>query len=513
MDIRNIPKEKLQLAEGGVKLHDQKFETKPIGFLKDAWLRFKKNKGSIVASIIIFIIILFAIFGPIFSSFEVSDSDSNYALCRPDLGLGLSFWNGDREMKLNDNYLAYIYGIGVAAEDHDGKGDISVEQGLASKYNCLVKINRTDIEDQGDRMVNYTYADIDSVMLVGFKYQQMTEADYNKIKEWEAESGIQVIYPMIDKDNDYCMDPDDANCWFKTKRKAPVGKDGRTATIEQVLENGLVDNYKRDSSGNVVDYVSKDKTMREVRVLYYNYYIYQHDAEPVHVFGTDAQGYDIFIRLASGARISLLLAFGVSIINLTIGAIYGAIEGYYGGLTDMIMERISDILADVPFIIVATLFQLHFVATGKVSAFEGVLFAFVVTGWLGTAYRVRTQFYRFKNQEYVLAARTLGAGDIRIMWKHIFPNSLGTIITSSVLVIPSVIFSESMLAFLGIVNFQSKNMTSIGTMLSNGQGYLNTDPHVIFFPALVISLLMISFNLFGNGLRDAFNPSLRGTED
>ena len=137
----------------------------------------------------------------------------------------------------------------------------------------------------------------------------------------------------------------------------------------------------------------------------------------------------------------------------------------------------------------------------------------MLTGWIGTAYRVRTQFYRFKNQEYVLAARTLGASDMRIMWKHIFPNSLGTIITSSVLVIPGVIFSESMLSFLGIVNFQSKDMTSIGTLLSNGQKYLSTDPHVIFFPAMVISLLMISFNLFGNGLRDAFNPSLRGTEE
>ncbi len=128
------------------------------------------------------------------------------------------------------------------------------------------------------------------------------------------------------------------------------------------------------------------------------------------------------------------------------------------------------------------------------------------------ASRVRMQFYRFKGQEYILAARTLGAGDMRLMFKHIFPNSLGTLITGSVLVIPGVIFSESSLTYLGIINLESSTMTSVGTMLANGKAYLSTDPYIIMFPALFISLLEISFNLFGNGLRDAFNPSLRGVE-
>ena len=111
------------------------------------------------------------------------------------------------------------------------------------------------------------------------------------------------------------------------------------------------------------------------------------------------------------------------------------------------------------------------------------------------------------------AARTLGASDARIMFKHIFPNALGTLVTSCVLVIPGVIFSESSLSYLGIINLGTSKITSVGTLLSSGQGYLTTFPHIILFPALFVSLLMISFNLFGNGLRDAFNPSLRGTED
>ena len=112
-----------------------------------------------------------------------------------------------------------------------------------------------------------------------------------------------------------------------------------------------------------------------------------------------------------------------------------------------------------------------------------------------------------------MAARTLGAKDRRIIWKHIFPNSLGTIITSSALVIPSVIFSESMLSFLGIVSLGGSEMTSLGTLLSQASRIWTNYPHLMIFPAIVISLLMICFNLFGNGLRDAFNPSLRGVED
>lgn len=175
------------------------------------------------------------------------------------------------------------------------------------------------------------------------------------------------------------------------------------------------------------------------------------------------------------------------------------------------MERITDILGNVPFMVVTTLFQLHLAS--KVGAIPSLLFAFVTTGWIGTAGTVRMQFYRYKNQEYIMAARTLGAKDSRLMFKHIFPNALGTIITSSVLVIPSVIFSESSLTYLGIVNLEGSGQTSVGTMLANGRTQLQYFPHIILFPAIFISLLMITFNLFGNGLRDAFNPSLRGSED
>ena len=175
------------------------------------------------------------------------------------------------------------------------------------------------------------------------------------------------------------------------------------------------------------------------------------------------------------------------------------------------MERIAEILGEVPFLVVATLFQMHLAK--KVGPVPSLLFAFVMTGWIGIAGRVRMQFYRFKNQEYVLAARTLGASDKRLIFRHIFPNAIGTIITSTVLIIPNVVYSESMLTYLGIVNLETSGITSVGTMLSHGQTYMSTNPHILLFPALFISLLEIAFNLFGNGLRDAFNPSLRGAEE
>mgnify|MGYP003294551277 CR=1 FL=1 len=251
-----------------------------------------------------------------------------------------------------------------------------------------------------------------------------------------------------------------------------------------------------------------------VRVLYYNYYQYLNDKEPMFLFGADAQGYDIFTRLANGARLSFILSIVVVILNLSMGIIYGSIQGYYGGKVDMIMLYLTEILGGVPTIILVTLFKMHFVDTGKISQLSALILAFAALGWIADARAVRMQFYRFKGQEYVLAARTLGANDLRLIFKHIFPNAIGTLITGWAFVIPGVIGMETTYSYLGIINFNGTSMTSIGTMLANGQAAgIDRFPHIVLFPALILGLLMIAFNLFGNGLRDAFNPSLRGSED
>jgi oligopeptide transport system permease protein len=222
-------------------------------------------------------------------------------------------------------------------------------------------------------------------------------------------------------------------------------------------------------------------------------------------------GQDLFSAIGKGAQFSILFAVLVSAINLSIGAFYGAMQGYYGGMVDMVLDRISDILSGVPFVVVTTLFQLHLAQ--KVGVVPSFLFAFVLTGWIGMAALTRKQFYRFKSQEFVMAARTLGASDFRLMFKHIFPNGLGTIITSCALIIPGMISSETNMTYLGIVDLNSYVGTTVGTLLSQGQANMTTAPHAMFWPSVYFALLMISFNLFGNGLRDAFNPSTRGAED
>ena len=514
-----IPPEKFEFVHSGERIADKKFEDKPIGYFKDAWIRFRKNHASVVATIIIICIVLFAFLTPIFNTrYNARFMDSYYAKKAPRaLALRpLGIFDGGTTRTFSEKGLIKAIAIGVGAEDYDGRS-VSLGEGLESYYQPMLKIG-DPIEKRAGKKITLTFnGKIDTYLEVGFMYLSLEQAEYQRIVQWEKDNNLHVFYPLVE-DNNYNADAKDANNWYKTKKNVPVriNEKGKAEELTYSPDTVLEDNYKRDAEGNLVYYEyagggSFETAQYKVRVLYYNYYRYKNGFEPNYILGTDSQGYDLALRMAGGIKLSLLVAICVSFINFIIGAVYGAIEGYYGGLTDLIMERISDILSGVPFIIVATLFQIHLAA--KVGAVPSLLFAFVLTGWIGTAARVRTQFYRFKNQEYVMAARTLGARDSRIIWKHIFPNSLGTIITSCALVIPGVINSESMLSYLGIVKLGSAGSTSLGTLLSDASSIWTNYPHLMIYPALILSLLMICFNLFGNGLRDAFNPSLRGVED
>ena len=258
-------------------------------------------------------------------------------------------------------------------------------------------------------------------------------------------------------------------------------------------------------------YAVKNQSGYRVRVLYKEYYMYLNGFYAEHIFGTNQDGQDLFACMAVGARVSFLISISVVIFVLPFGLCYGSIEGFYGGAIDLFLERISDIVASVPLIVVAALFNMHLLK--KIGPIVTLWLTFVIVDWVGIAARVRTQFYRFKGQEYILAARTLGASDRRLIFRHILPNSLGTIITGTILIIPGIISSEIILSYLGIVSFQTSDLISMGTLLSQGESYLSTYPHMLLFPAVYIALLEIAFNLFGNGLRDAFNPSLRGTDE
>ena len=298
----------------------------------------------------------------------------------------------------------------------------------------------------------------------------------------------------------------DQNAWFKTDAKGLPELNAASGKVQDIF---LKDSSSSD--GYAYHKLRMNGTQYETRVLYSEWYRYKNGRQPGFLFGTDNSGYDIFTRLAHGARLSLLLSICVSAINLMLGIIIGSLEGYYGGTFDLIFERLKDIIYEVPTQVTMTLFQLYLAQ--KVGPIVSLFFAFIFYGWIGTSSTVRAQFYRFKGQDYVNASRTLGARDSRLIFRHILPNSIGFIITVSVLAIPGVIFSEATLTYLGIVNLDSDTLTSVGTMLNAARSALSTHPHAVFFPAAFISILLVCFNEFGNGLRDAFNPSLRGAEN
>ena len=236
-----------------------------------------------------------------------------------------------------------------------------------------------------------------------------------------------------------------------------------------------------------------------------------------HIMGTDNLGRDYAIRVIYGTRISLMVGFISALIVVVIGILYGSISGYFGGKVDIIMMRIVDIIYSLPDVLIVILLSVAIKDIISLSKNEliiklgaGMISIFIVFGllyWVGMARQVRGQILSIKEQEYVLAARAMGASPMHIIMKHMIPNCVSVIIITAAMQIPSAIFTESFLSFVGMG--VSMPMPSLGSLASDARSGLVSYPYMLVFPAATIFLIVLSFNLLGNGLRDAFDPKLR----
>ncbi len=481
--------------------------------------RIFKNKSSLFGLCLLGFVLLFCAVGAIASPYSYVELDSTtgsvYSRCAPKSPwfASTSFWNGRQEKSVNESDFSYY-----SLFDTERKPIVS-----SSKQGSLYVVD-FDTYAVGSRLLDFS------------KDELLSYLDY------ENKTGRSLFLPLVDSSSylaayrvelsssGFGYTPSAVDETITRMGNYYLQNPNVTYEVLPLLESdGSIKNNnvflpRLDESGNVkrlyLPSISLDgheicaKLLNgryQVRVDYEVYFEAKFGFTPHYLFGSNGAGLDLFSRLCKGILFSLMLGVLVSAVNFVVGIAYGSVEGFYGGKVDLVLERVSEVAGALPSVILLSIFNILFNSIpGLPSSLRtvlGVFLAFIVTGWLGTASTARMQFYRFKNRDYVLASRSFGAKDRRLIFSHILPNAIGTIVTSSILMIPGVIYSESSLSYLGIIDFSGSGITSLGTLLNEGSGFLGTlYGYLLFFPSLFICLLMIGFNLFGNGLRDAFNP-------
>lgn len=621
-----IEPQNFEFVQRDEKIFDKKFETKPIGYFKDAWIRFRKNRTNVVATTILLVLILLSILVPILTTKNYTELETQLEYLPPRVPYleKLGIFDGTRKytgQHVDRNTIDPDTGLGLPV----GKNPDFIIEGSLKNYveRCTNEfeecVGGQSVLSLKNKKTSTSVLSPDQFLFVNFNkpilvidvyslsgdnaelnvliseddgenYEPIgtiTEKGVHRIDVFKELSFNDDIVSAIklelsgDNGDKTSVALSSVKIYDNSQEEAIVNNDGYNLSLYEITnaqtgryvrQNGELllssfryEQYKaqffeREEFGlraseydkiiaknadvcvkspdpnnpsgwifsegcPIKKVISESERLLGPDGKYHfsyhlilDYKLYKgYDEIPYFLFGTTAAGHDFFALLWLGLRTSLFIGIVVAIINISIGVVYGAIEGYYGGKVDLLMERFAEIIGRIPWLVWLGLFVI-LLGPGVLT----IIVLMTITGWLGIAGITRAQFYRYKGREYVLASRTLGAKDSRLIFRHILPNGIGTIITASVLMIPGVIFTESTVSYLGygIGHGQSIKLlglfelsgVSIGVLLADGRGQLLNKPYLTVFPAIIISILMITFNMFGNALRDAFNPSLRGSE-
>lgn len=313
---------------------------------------------------------------------------------------------------------------------------------------------------------------------------------------------------------------------------AAQGKTLSSVELAQIRAKARSKTQVKDEEGHVLSGAALEKHLRKklgIRNKLFGYSRAELERKAAgesvfpHVFGTDKFGRDTMVRVMIGTRVSMIVGVAAALLVLLIGSLYGSISGYFGGKVDVVMQRIVEVIYSVPEVLVILLLSAMLGEAMKAYASSGgfgadlvskmganlisMFMAFGMLYWVGMSRIIRGQVLQVKQQEYVTAAKALGASHARIIRRHLLPNCIGQLVVTTCLQIPSAIFLESFLSYLGVGI--SAPMTSLGSMAAEATQGMYTYPYRLLFPAFVLSIMILSFNLFGDGLRDALDPRLK----
>ncbi|GMQ59469.1 hypothetical protein AN1V17_38660 [Vallitalea sediminicola] len=474
-----LPKEKFQLKQHDFSEVD-KIGTESISFWKDARRRLRKNKASMVGFYAIIILIVLAIFGPIG---PLNQKNADGTVFTYDSSPVILDDNGVEIPKRNISYLPpRMPGIeklgifdGHATIDRGSFDLIVGDLPKTDEFNELKKpTKRKQLVERLD--IPYHPYEINVIKI----YKDDNDILTAKIKVLETEEIV--VLPYEELVSEY------------TKYKP-----GTFRLIKSSIDEYGIEMLKLD-----VDY-----------------YAVQNIKDQYFWLGTDKLALDLWTRLWIGVRVSLIIALASLVVDFTIGILYGTISGFYGGTkVDTVMMRITEILGSIPALVLMVIFisisdRIEGIIDGILPGQQDLatirliilILAMSLTGWITVARVVRAQILKLREQEYILASRTLGASKRRLMAKHLFPNIIGQILVMATFSIPGAIFYEAFLTFIGIG--LPIPMSSLGVLVNDGYEAFQTIPSMLLIPATVMSILMLSINLLANGLRDALDPRMR----